>query len=83
MSRPMPESEFGPDIQWREFSFLENPRAAELNKSVLTLQVCQVGAGGVLGAAGCWGQLGAMLPSLPSPPSPGLASFGLTYRHHS
>jgi hypothetical protein len=42
MSNSLPDNEFGPNIQFREYSFLENPQAAELNKSILSVEVCQV-----------------------------------------
>ncbi len=42
MTADLAEDQFGPAIAFREYSFLQNPQAAELNKSVVTLQVCQV-----------------------------------------
>ncbi|EFN51848.1 hypothetical protein CHLNCDRAFT_37217 [Chlorella variabilis] len=41
MSNTMPENEFGPNIEFREYSFLQNQHAAALNASVLTLDICQ------------------------------------------
>ncbi|KAL4439682.1 hypothetical protein ABPG75_002683 [Micractinium tetrahymenae] len=40
MSRPLAESDHGPSIAFREYSFLERPEAAELNMSTVVLQVC-------------------------------------------
>lgn len=34
------EGEFGKHIDWRESSFLENPRAEELRGSILTVRTC-------------------------------------------
>ena len=45
MSNTMPENEFGPNIEFREYSFLQNQHAAALNASVLTLDICQVQVG--------------------------------------
>lgn len=42
MSNSLPDNEFGPNIQFREYSFLDNPQAAELNKSILSVELCQV-----------------------------------------
>lgn len=42
MTRPLAESDHGPSIAFREYSFLERPQAAELNKSTVVLQVCPV-----------------------------------------
>lgn len=44
MLRQQPESDFGPNIEFREYSFLERPQAAALSTVVLT--VCQDGAAG-------------------------------------
>ena len=41
MLRPM-APEFGPDIEFREYSFLGSPQAAEVVKAALDLEVCQV-----------------------------------------
>lgn len=43
MTADLAEDQFGPAIAFREYSFLQNPQAAELNNSMMTLQVCQVG----------------------------------------
>ncbi|KAL4450568.1 hypothetical protein ABPG77_000924 [Micractinium sp. CCAP 211/92] len=40
MTRPLTESEHGPSIVFREYSFLQRQEAAELNKSTAVLQVC-------------------------------------------
>jgi hypothetical protein len=42
MSNKWPDAEYGPPIPVREFSFLENPRAAALKGSVTNMEVCQV-----------------------------------------
>lgn len=43
MSKDWPEAEYGPRIEWREFSFLNNSRAAALRESTLTVRVCADG----------------------------------------
>jgi arabinosyltransferase len=40
MSERLPPNEFGPDIPWREYSFLDNPKAAALRESVLIVRNC-------------------------------------------
>ena len=42
MSRTWPENEFGPDFEFREYSFLDNAQAGPLKAATLTLEVCQV-----------------------------------------
>ena len=60
MVRGQAEEVFGPDIDFREYSFLENPRAAALNDSVLHIQVCKVRAC----AAIAWGVTAFLLAAV-------------------
>lgn len=53
--KPLPENEFGPHIEWREYSFLQNPRmSAAVNQSRLVIEAgcqgdCPGGAGAIQG----------------------------------
>lgn len=42
MSRDLPEEQYGPGFEFREYSFLEKPQAKELNASTVVLHVCKV-----------------------------------------
>lgn len=42
MERPLPEAEFGPDIAFREYSMLDNPKAKVADGDVVTVHVCRV-----------------------------------------
>ena len=45
MSNNLAPDQFGPAIAFREYSFLDNPQAAELKQSAMALEVCPVGGG--------------------------------------
>ena len=57
MSRQLPEGEYGPNFQFREYSFLEDAQAAPLNASTLTVTICKVcgWVGWVVGREGVGG----------------------------
>jgi len=40
MSKEYNEEIFGPKINWREFSFMDNPRSNALKDSILTVKAC-------------------------------------------
>jgi len=47
------EDEFGPQVEWREYSFLQNPRTpARVNQSRLAVTVCEQGGAGCSDGSG-------------------------------
>lgn len=51
MSAVLAEDDFGPNLQFREYSFLQNPLATVLNTSVSNVVVCQHGHDACLAGA--------------------------------
>ncbi len=42
MTKEFPEAEFGPDIPFREYSFLDNPKANVQRADIVNVTICQV-----------------------------------------
>ena len=41
MIRKLPEDEFGPNVAYREYSLLDNPRAKAARGDILNITACQ------------------------------------------
>lgn len=41
MTKEFPEAEFGPNIPFREYSLLDNPKANVKGRDILKLTICQ------------------------------------------
>jgi arabinosyltransferase len=53
MAREWPPAEFGEPIEWREYSFLHNPRLPKaVRESQLEVEVCAAGAAGCADGSG-------------------------------
>lgn len=52
MDRELDPNRYGPYIPWREYSFLEKPKAKALVESKLTVVTCKAGEAGCVDGAG-------------------------------